>query len=159
MSKVAFASAVLIAVTSLSPTSANALDLKLRCDGVATFPEAEQTSASVMGAGGYASGSATTVRRGEIKDRMLVDIAGEAGRVRLPRVMVPPVNSGGEGGWWPLQDVTISDTEISGRFRLNPLNKPVVRIDRTTGAIEVQGSFKLSFRGACAVAEPEERRF
>lgn len=136
-----------------------ALDLKLRCDGVGTFPEAQSTFASVHGSNGYASGSATTVGRGQIRDRVLVEVSGETARIRLPRALVPAINSGGRDGWWELTKITVGEAEIGGQFRLNPFNKPTVRIDRTTGSIEVQGSFQLSFRGECEIADPAERRF
>jgi hypothetical protein len=73
--------------------------------------------------------------------------------------MVPPLNTGGVEGWWSLADFRLNDTEIQGKFRLNPLNKPTLRVDRVSGDIEIQGSFKLSFRGNCTVQDAAERRF
>lgn len=148
--------AIFVVLGAASPSSA--LDLHLRCDGVATYPEMQSTSASVHGDVSL-NASSTTVVAGRVQDRMLLEVTDGGARVRLPRAMIPPINSGGNDGWWQLADLTVGDTEIGGRFRLNPFNKPTVRVDRVTGAIEVQGSFKLSFRGTCSVADPVERRF
>lgn len=148
------------AAALLSAQETTSLDLHLQCDGIATFPESQSTTASAWGSsGGYASGAATTVRRGSAPDRVLVALAGEDGRVRLPRSMVPTVNGGGEDGWWPLNELEVTDSQITGRFRLNPFNRPSVRIDRITGSIEIQGSFKLSFRGDCVPIDATQRRF
>lgn len=130
--------AALILVLGLTATPAAAA-LNLRCDGVATYPEMESTSASVTG-DVTLHGSTSRVVAGSTRDRVLLQVADDQVRVRLPRAMVPPINSGGEDGWWPLSDVKVTDTEITGRFRLNPFNKPTVRVDRVSGDIEVQGS-------------------
>lgn len=77
----------------------------------------------------------------------------------MPQALVPPINSGGVDGWWNFTELRVAEDEIVGRFRLNPLNKPRVRIDRTTGDIDLKGSFQLSFRGSCSPVDPQERRF
>jgi hypothetical protein len=94
-----------------------------------------------------------------VHDRFLVDVVGDTIRVRPPAAIVPPMHGQNDDGWWPLTEAKISDTEISGRFSLNWLNQPTVKIDRTNGSIEVQGKFKLSFRGTCEIADPAQRKF
>lgn len=42
--------------------------------------------------------------------------------------------------WVRVRDLAVSDGEISGRYRINPINKPKFTIDRRTGAIAVDGA-------------------
>ena len=143
---------------ALCVTPASAEKLTLRCDGIGTFPQMQGETVSVTGDVNL-SASNEHVGAGAVRDRMLVEINDEMIRVRLPRAIVPPINSGGADGWWTLSDPKVTEAEITGKLRLNPFNKPVVRIDRQTGDIEVQGSFKMSFRGTCDVANPAARKF
>ena len=70
--------------------------------------------------------------------------------------------AGDEAGWRTLTDVRISDAEISGTFSYNWVNRPVVRIDRMTGEVQVRQaslvSGRSSFSGMCEPAS-QERRF
>jgi hypothetical protein len=78
----------------------------------------------------------------------------------MPPVMTPSINNGSDGGWWTFDRLEVSEDQITGRFNLNLLNKPVVRIDRRTGVIEVDGNFRYYFLGECQrAATVEERRF
>jgi len=99
------------------------------------------------------------VERGSVPDRFLVVVTGDTVRVRPPTSIIPPLHGGAKDGWWDLTGATISDTEIGGRFSINFLNKPTVKIDRTNGSIEVQGNFDLSFRGTCEAVNPDARKF
>jgi hypothetical protein len=81
------------------------------------------------------------------------------GRIRLPRSLIPPINSRGDGGWWDLYDVSVGPDVIRASYRLNGLNKPRVVIDRRTGRITVQGTASYGFRGTCDLIGDEPRRF
>lgn len=85
-----------------------------------------------------------------------VSIHGERGSIRLPKSLVPPINSGSNNGWWDIDDLIVGHNEIRGRFRLNGLNKPTIVINRRSGTIAIDGMIK--FNGRC---EPDDghRRF
>lgn len=86
-----------------------------------------------------------------------VEIEGGAGRIHLEKAMIPPLNSGGSDGWWPLRDLQVGGDAISAHFKLNGLNSPTVRIDRRTGLITVKGI--ETFTGKCDKTESGSRRF
>ena len=134
--------------------------LHLRCDGAGTVQDAQTTTANVFASNGRsATGSATTYSEREIKERVLIELADTKGRIRFPKALVPPINSGGSDGWWPFTELKVTDTEIIGRFRLNFLNKPSIRIDRIHGDIDVEGFAGLRFRGACEPDDQSKRKF
>jgi hypothetical protein len=153
-----FGCAVAATLTALVPCHALALDLRLKCEGVGSMAVPNVTSAYVSGTNGSASGSVISERTRQMPEFLSVEISGETARVHVPRSLLPPIHGGGQNDWWDLKELTITDTEISGRFSLNFINKPMVRIDRTTGSISVDG-FKEAFRGTCAVEDPTARKF
>ncbi|MDB5474939.1 MAG: hypothetical protein JWP49_450 [Phenylobacterium sp.] len=154
MSKWLFASVLL----GLAPSSASALDLTLTCQGMSERTVANSSFGSVSGSGGYASGSFTSFQKRDGAESIMVSISADAGKVQVPRRLLPPLHTGGEDGWWPLTDVRVSDTEIRGHYTLNPFNHPEVRIDRVAGTISIDG-FHQSFRGSCAAVDPNTRKF
>lgn len=80
-----------------------------------------------------------------------VDIRDGAGKIHLSGKLVPPLNSGGTDGWWPLEELRVLPEQITGRYRLNAFNSPSVNIDRRSGMIEVKGM--PSFSGKCDVGD------
>ncbi len=95
----------------------------------------------------YGVESTTEHFRSEIQ----VDIRGTSGRVRPADKMVPPIHSGGNGGWWDLTDLRVGDDKISGRYHFSGLNSPTVNIDRRSGSIEITGL--SAFSGKCDVGD------
>ncbi|MBW6527512.1 hypothetical protein KZ813_11740 [Sphingomonas sp. RHCKR7] len=96
----------------------------------------------------------------EVFDALLMVQTWEGGgRIRLPRSLIPPINSRGNDGWWDLYDLVEGPDVIRASYRLNGLNKPKVVIDRRTGRITVAGSASYSFRGTCDTIGHEARRF
>jgi len=85
-----------------------------------------------------------------------VSIHGDQGRIRMPKGLIPPMHSGGNDGWWNLDDMIVGHNEIRARFRLNALNRPNVVIDRRSGTISVDGMIK--FNGRCE-QDSGHRRF
>jgi hypothetical protein len=141
-------------------SAAKAAHVQLECSGVGSKPTSEVTQAHVYGdSGASASGFATTTGIQQVAGTAAVSLAGGSGRVRVPRSIVPPIHSGDRDGWWELYDVKETETEITARFRLNPLNKPRVTINRLTGAIEMAGAFQFAFAGTCRPAQVAERLF
>ena len=101
-----------------------------------------------------------TETRPEIFDAsLMVQLWGDGGRIRLPKSLVPPINSRGQNGWWDLYDVRTGPDLITAAYRLNGLNKPKVSIDRRSGRITVQGFSDYGFRGTCDQMGPAGRRF
>ena len=86
-----------------------------------------------------------------------VEIHGGQGRVRLPAGLVPPLNSGGRDGWFPIQDLSVGADRIQGSLRLNGLNKPGMTIDRRSGRMVLDGM--ESFDATCSPFNPGSTRF
>jgi len=88
-----------------------------------------------------------------------LQIQADDGRIRLPEKLIPPINSGGDHQhWWQLDDLIVGTNEIRASYRLNGLNKPKIRIDRTTGAITIKGTGQ-DFSGQCDKVDAGARRF
>jgi len=104
----------------------------------------------------YEPKSEVTTGRRDFDSAVNVSIHDERGQIRLPRQLIPPMNSGDRNGWWDIDDLIVGHNEIRGRFRLNALNRPTMVIDRRNGTITVDGMIK--FNGRC---DPESghRRF
>ena len=68
-----------------------------------------------------------------------VELYGDHGRIHLGPSLVPPIHSGGSNGWWDLENLWVTPTQISATYRLNGMNKPKLTIDRRTGRIELRG--------------------
>lgn len=73
------------------------------------------------------------------------------GRVHLTGKLVPPLNSGGTDGWWPLEELQMAPDRITARYRLNALSRPSVTVDRHSGLVEIKGS--PGFSGKCDVGD------
>ena len=132
--------------------------LMLICDGVANAPSTSVTSAAIHGDGGTARGNATTTEMVRSSERFFVEVVDGVVRVRVPAPMVPGIRSAGSGGWWTLNETSITEDAISGRFRFNIFNKPVVTISRVTGDMDVRSNY-YSFQGMCAPAPQGQRLF
>jgi hypothetical protein len=107
----------------------------------------------------YEYGTYNLTRTEVFDASLMVQTWAGGGRIRLPRSLIPPINSRGNGGWWDLYDVSIGPDVIRGTYRLNGLNKPRVAIDRRSGRITVQGMSDYGFRGSCDLVGHEPRRF
>ena len=146
---------ILVMATASLPLQAHAVDLHLRCEGTAATVHMNSASGTISGPGigNEANVSMSGLSSERSAQRLRVQLSESTGRIQVPPVMVPPLRSGGSEGWWPLYELEVSDNEIPGRYRLNPINKPTVRIDRISGDIDIQGK-GARFVGTC---QPEER--
>jgi hypothetical protein len=59
---------------------------------------------------------------------------------------------------WQLENVSINPNEIRASYKLNGLNHPKLRIDRTTGEITIKGTGQ-DFQGRCDKVDAGARRF
>lgn len=107
----------------------------------------------------YEYGTYNTTRAEVFDASLMVQTWDGGGRIRLPRSLIPPINSRGNSGWWDLYDVSVGPDVIRGTYRLNGLNKPRVVIDRRSGRITVQGMSDYGFRGTCDMIGHDSRRF
>ncbi|XGV97886.1 MAG: hypothetical protein ACAF41_02925 [Leptolyngbya sp. BL-A-14] len=80
-----------------------------------------------------------------------VEIRNTRGRIHLTGKLIAPINSGGKNGWWQLEDLKVTTDRITGKYRMNGLNKPRVNIDRRTGQIAIDGIER--FRGTCEAGD------
>lgn len=144
------------------PVAALAEEFHLACNGITSGVSQATTfsNASVDFGGPSASGTATTYRRSEAADRLLIEADDAGARIKVPPTMMPVIAGGGKDGWWPIKNWTVTDTELAGKFTINPVNQPRVRVDRRTGDIQISG-FGGGFRGTCErfEADPAARKF
>ena len=107
----------------------------------------------------YESGNYTETRREVFDASLMIQTWAGGGRIRLPKSLIPPINSRGNQGWWDLRDVSVGADTIRASYRLNGLNKPRLTIDRRSGRITVEGMSNYGFRGTCDTIGHEPRRF
>jgi hypothetical protein len=107
----------------------------------------------------YESGNYTETRREVFDASLTIQTWPGGGRIRLPKSLIPPINSRGDQGWWDLRDVSVTPDTIRASYRLNGLNKPRLTIDRRSGRITVEGMSNYGFRGTCDMIGHEPRRF
>lgn len=88
-----------------------------------------------------------------------IELYGDHGRIHLSQGLVPPINSGGDHGWWELDSLRVEPDLITAGYRLNGMNKPRVTVDRRSGHITIQGG--TTFAGQCDIGNygKGERRF
>jgi hypothetical protein len=113
-----------------------AFDLHLRCLGVVSYATEPIT----------------------VDNALLVDIDGDRGRIRMPRILRQP--GGGDVGWRPLHAIRVDQHLVSGHFDITPWNRPSVVIDRVSGHLDLVGFRGYAFHGDCAAYDPnDDRRF
>jgi hypothetical protein len=127
---------------------------------VATISHSGQGSDNMGGTFTYSGSSSVMGREMESEDdEIMVDVTGADGRVRIPDRWLPPLHNRTADGWRTLSSLTVSDTEIRGRFAINLLLRPALVINRLTGRIDVVGQGR--FAGECHPYQPgvTPRRF
>ena len=145
-----------IAVAALAlalPSSLNAETLHLICMGEGSASKIDQVNAHANDNSGNTA-NATVYRNRDVpfSDEMSIDIDGQSGRVRVPRVMLPPFH-GAKEGWFDIEKLMVDDREITGNAAINFMNSPKLRIDRITGTVSMSGRTG-SFAGQCKPYEP-----
>ena len=107
--------------------------------------------------GSFSGSSNTTLtgtRRDGFGDQVALFIENGEGRLRMPKIMLPPIR-GGEDGWFKLKNIKIKENEITASISVNPFNNPKMRVDRYTGAISISGKAG-DYIGQCQRFVPEE---
>lgn len=136
------------------------MDLHLICYGEGARPQA-QTVPTLHWSHRhheFDTDYSTIMSRQEFDAMVQIDIHGDSGHIYLPKKLVPPIHSGGDHGWWDIVDLEVGAREINGRYRLNGLNKPKIKIDRMTGHASIEG--QSGFSGTCSEDKGgNDRRF
>ncbi|HPV69409.1 MAG TPA: hypothetical protein PLU56_14090 [Sphingorhabdus lacus] len=83
----------------------------------------------------------------EFDSEVQIELHDDWGRIHLTGKLIPTIHSGGNNGWWELDNVHVGPDTITARYRLNGLNKPRLEINRRTGRMKIDGQTK--FRGEC----------
>lgn len=88
-----------------------------------------------------------------------IELYGDHGRIHLGAPLIPPINSGGDHGWWELDNLQVGPDRITAGYRLNGMNKPKLSVDRRSGHITIQGL--TTFSGQCDIGNygGGQRRF
>ncbi|MFZ2997017.1 hypothetical protein [Sphingobium sp.] len=108
----------------------------------------------------YDYGNRTEMTGQQFDASLTIQLWAGGGRIRLPKKLVPPINSRGYDGWWDLYEVQSGPDIISAKYRLNGLNKPLITINRRSGQISIQGTSPYAFRGTCDTVDGgDHRRF
>lgn len=146
------------------PAIALALSLVCVGGGTAVKPDVATVSGSQSGSydygrGEYSGSSNATIvgkRTQGYADQVDLELNGDRGRIRLPRVVLPVVH-GGDGGWFELKDVQATDRTIDASAAINFLNHPKIHIDRLTGSISIAGK-SGTYVGSCDAVDPNAQR-
>lgn len=134
--------------------------LHLVCDGGGAANRGTSTFAQGWDNNGNNAGAIINGQRSVgFEDQLQLWIEGTEGKARLPRIMLP-VLRGGEGGWFDIKSVKISENEITGTVGVNFVNHPKLVLDRLTGTISLSGKAG-QFNGRCRKFDPAntERAF
>lgn len=145
-------------VPPVSVTPATGLQLQLACRGVGERRVLNGASAIGFGSNGNSfSAFGTRTSHKDFEDQLDFNLAGGVAKARVPRRFLPPAH-GGDGGWFDVKDLVISDEYISGKVMVNLVNHPNIRLDRRTGTVSLDGKVG-SFSGACQKVDPSARAF
>ena len=134
--------------------------LRLVCEGVQRTTEPIDYHPRLAHEGGPADGSGGGVESplASYRGKMQIEVSGAGGRLRLPAGLADAHHPRTDSGWLPLTDVTVSDEEITGRFKLSAFTTAHLRIDRTTGEVVSHGGG--DFTGVCDKApDAPQRKF
>jgi len=142
---------VLIAMSATAQESGNRLSLV--CDGGGSANRATSAQAFAWNnSGGSANAIVTGRREVGFEDQLQLWIEGDQGKARMPRTMLPPVH-GGDGGWFEVKGIRVSDTEITGTVEVNFMNHPKLILDRLAGTVSLAGKAG-QFNGRCRKFDP-----
>ncbi|WP_420138797.1 hypothetical protein [Sphingomonas sp.] len=146
---------VLLSVLAFCASTAQAETLHLICVGDGAANKATQQNGYFHDSDGYSARAEVTGQRSQaFSDQADIEIEGSTGRIRMPRVMLPPIH-GGKDGWMDIEKLSISDREITGSVGVNFMNSPKLRIDRITSMVSMAGKAG-NFAGRCSAYDPDK---
>jgi hypothetical protein len=123
--------------------------LTLVCYGGGSTPAAQYQSGYVYNSRShrFEPQYGTTLGRDGFASDLQIEIWHGRGRIRPEGKLVSPIHSGGDNGWWDIQNLVVTPDRITGEYRMNGLNKPRFEIDRRSGTIRIRAA--TSFTGRC----------
>lgn len=139
---------------------AHAEHLNLVCRGNGEASRSSTSSVSSRDAdGNVTTGTVSTPYSVGFSDQVKLEVDGIAGKIRVPRSMLP-VFHGGAGGLFDLKNVLVTDRDVTASIAINAVQHPKLRLDRVTGNITIDGKVG-HFNGECQPYDPEvvQRRF
>jgi hypothetical protein len=146
---------IILATTLIAaPVMAQPADLHLICDGTGDHQVAHGAFGTASNRHGSASAFGVSHSSEQFGEQMDVEIAGGVAKTRVPRRFLPPAH-GGDGGWFDIKDLVVGPDEITGTVLINFANHPKLRIDRRSGAIEMDGKVG-AYSGECRPYDPAQ---
>jgi len=133
------------------------LTLRLICMGTGDHQVAHTSWGTLWTKHGSANAVGVSNSQDQFNDQMDVDLNGAVARARVPRRFLPAAH-GGEGGWFDIKELAVSDDAITGTVLINFANHPKLRIDRRSGTIAMDGKVG-AFAGQCKRVDPNEKAF
>lgn len=133
--------------------AAQAENFYLACVGGGSATK--QTSSNAFATNSYgqsASGVITSTRDIGFEDQVNIEIIDDVGKIRMPRTMLPRIR-GGKDGWFEIENLKVSEKEITGSAAVSFINSPKLRIDRLTGNVSISGKLG-SFAATCRPYDP-----
>lgn len=133
--------------------AAQAESFYLTCVGAGSATK--QTSSNAFATNNYgqsASGVVTSTRDVGFEDQVNIEIVDDVGKIRMPRTMLPRIR-GGKDGWFEIENLKVSEKEITGSAAVSFINSPKLRIDRLTGNVSISGK-SGSFAATCRSYDP-----
>ncbi|MBU1375107.1 MAG: hypothetical protein KKE02_16235 [Alphaproteobacteria bacterium] len=103
----------------------------------------------------YVPRSGYELTRKDYETSVSIQIDGGVGRIRPAKSMLPPMHGASDGGWYDIDGLSVSRDTISGRFKLNGLNRPKMTINRQSGRITLEGL--TEFRGTCDAMDADRK--
>ncbi len=123
--------------------------ITLVCFGGGSTPAAQYQSGYVYNSRShrFEPQYGTTLGRDGFASDLQIEIWHGRGRIRPEGKLVSPIHSGGDNGWWDIQNLVVTPDRITGEYRMNGLNKPRFEIDRRSGMIRIRAA--TNFTGRC----------
>ena len=138
----------IIVLSLLLSGNAYAEDLNLTCDGIGSKSKTMSQS-----------GSASELRYFEETNSIVsVSIGNKGNWIQMPMHLLPPKRIKKANNKYEIYDLIISEGSITGKFKLNFINKPSITIDRYSGVLSFKGK-GVSFTGECKKVDREEKKF
>jgi hypothetical protein len=142
-------------VVAALPMAAFANDITLSCQGQGSVMATQTSTVNQFqpGKSGHnQTGVVTTQTRRPFAGTGLLEIKTGMARMRVPDPMVPALMSGGTEGWYPIEELNMGNSEITGVVHINMLSQPKLRIDRMTGKLSLSGGAG-DFSGDCSAVD------
>jgi hypothetical protein len=126
-------------VATLITSPAMAGDLHVICVGGGShLQENSMFAMAHNNHGGSAWGQSVGISHDGYEDAVSIDIVNDEGKIRLPRVLLPPIH-GGDNAWFKLTDLKQGEREITASATVNFVTHPKIRLDRYSGTISIDG--------------------